>query len=73
MTDVTREVDVALIDEYQLISDPLRGWAWTRALLGIPAKEIHLTGTLNILLPSLRFEFKFYLLLLLFILSYDSN
>lgn len=44
MSDVRREVDVALIDEYQLISDESRGWAWTRALLGIPAREIHLCG-----------------------------
>jgi len=24
--------------------DPTRGWAWIRALLGIPADEIHLCG-----------------------------
>lgn len=24
--------------------DVQRGWAWTRALLGIPADEIHLCG-----------------------------
>jgi len=45
MADMSKVVDVALIDEYQLISDPRRGWAWTRAVLGLPAKEIHLTGT----------------------------
>jgi ATP-dependent RNA helicase SUPV3L1/SUV3 len=28
----------------QLISQNFRGWAWTRALLGLPAKEIHLCG-----------------------------
>lgn len=44
MTDVREEVDVALIDEYQLIGDESRGWAWTRALLGVPAKEVHLCG-----------------------------
>ncbi|RWS23062.1 ATP-dependent RNA helicase SUV3-like protein, partial [Leptotrombidium deliense] len=36
--------EVAVIDEIQMIKDPQRGWAWTRALLGIPAKEIHLCG-----------------------------
>lgn len=28
----------------QLISQNFRGWAWTRALLGVPAKEIHVCG-----------------------------
>lgn len=36
--------EVAIIDEIQLIRDPGRGWAWTRALLGIVANEIHLCG-----------------------------
>ncbi|KAH0550032.1 ATP-dependent RNA helicase SUV3 homolog, mitochondrial isoform X1 [Cotesia glomerata] len=40
--DVHREV--AIIDEIQLLKDNDRGWAWTRALLGIPADEIHLCG-----------------------------
>ncbi|KAJ8685529.1 hypothetical protein QAD02_021322, partial [Eretmocerus hayati] len=35
---------VAIIDEIQLIRDPGRGWAWTRALLGVPASEVHLCG-----------------------------
>lgn len=26
--------DVAVIDEIQMVRDPQRGWAWTRALLG---------------------------------------
>jgi hypothetical protein len=26
--------EVAVIDEIQMIRDPARGWAWTRALLG---------------------------------------
>ncbi|OQR74704.1 ATP-dependent RNA helicase SUV3 -like protein [Tropilaelaps mercedesae] len=37
-------VDVAIIDEIQMVRDPQRGWAWTRALLGLPAKEVHLCG-----------------------------
>ena len=28
----------------QMIGDPARGSAWTRALLGLPAAEIHLCG-----------------------------
>lgn len=44
MAKLTETVEVAVIDEIQMIRDPGRGWAWTRALLGIPAKEIHLCG-----------------------------
>ncbi len=35
---------MAVIDEVQMISDRDRGWAWTRAFLGLPAKELHLCG-----------------------------
>jgi ATP-dependent RNA helicase SUPV3L1/SUV3 len=34
--------DVAVIDECQMISDRVRGYAWTRAILGVLAPEIHL-------------------------------
>lgn len=44
MTYINEPVEVAVIDEIQMIRDPGRGWAWTRALLGIPADEIHLCG-----------------------------
>lgn len=37
-------VDVAIIDEIQMIGSQDRGWAWTQALLGVLAKELHLTG-----------------------------
>lgn len=36
--------EVAVIDEIQMMKDPQRGWAWTRALLGLMAEEIHLCG-----------------------------
>lgn len=45
MADITRPVEVAIIDEFQLLGDTSRGWAWTRALLGLPAREIHLSGS----------------------------
>ncbi|XP_072484862.1 ATP-dependent RNA helicase SUPV3L1, mitochondrial isoform X2 [Notamacropus eugenii] len=44
MCSVTSPYDVAVIDEIQMIKDPARGWAWTRALLGLCAEEIHLCG-----------------------------
>lgn len=34
--------DVAVIDECQMIADRERGYAWTRAILGVLAPEVHL-------------------------------
>jgi ATP-dependent RNA helicase SUPV3L1/SUV3 len=39
--------DVAVIDEGQMIGDSQRGYAWTRAVLGILAKEIHVCCSQN--------------------------
>lgn len=39
-----RLVDVAVIDEIQMLGNKQRGWAWTQALLGVRAKEVHLCG-----------------------------
>ena len=44
MADTSRPVDVAVVDEVQMMADPTRGWAFTRALLGLPAAELHLCG-----------------------------
>jgi len=44
MVDVNRQVDVAVIDEIQMMAAEDRGWAWTRAFLGSNAKEVHLCG-----------------------------
>ncbi|XP_068168073.1 ATP-dependent RNA helicase SUPV3L1, mitochondrial isoform X2 [Antennarius striatus] len=44
MCSVTTPYEVAVIDEIQMIRDPSRGWAWTRALLGLCAEEIHICG-----------------------------
>ncbi len=40
--DMKRRWDAAVIDECQMIADPQRGYAWTRAILGVLAPEIHL-------------------------------
>jgi ATP-dependent RNA helicase SUPV3L1/SUV3 len=37
MVPLSQTVDVA-------VADPVRGWAWTQALLGLRAREIHLCG-----------------------------
>ncbi len=39
------EVDVAVIDEVQMVSDRDRGWAWVNAIIGVPAKKVILTGS----------------------------
>ncbi|CAG9529470.1 unnamed protein product [Cercopithifilaria johnstoni] len=44
MVPVDVNVEVAVIDEIQMLRDQSRGWAWTRALLGIAAEEVHLCG-----------------------------
>lgn len=44
MCPLAVEADVMVLDEIQMIEDPFRGFAWTRAFLGGPAREIHLCG-----------------------------
>ena len=40
--DLKRYWDAAVIDECQMIADKQRGYAWTRAILGVLAPEVHL-------------------------------
>ena len=44
MVPLRSRLDVAVIDEIQMIADDARGWAWTQAVLGLKAKELHLCG-----------------------------
>ena len=44
MVPTNKVVEVGVIDEIQMIGDVDRGWAWTQALLGLRAKELHLCG-----------------------------
>ncbi|WP_458095631.1 helicase-related protein [Roseomonas sp. WA12] len=37
-------VDVAVIDEVQMLADPDRGPAWTAAIMGVPARQVILLG-----------------------------
>ena len=41
MLDLDAFYDIAVIDEAQMVADTDRGHSWTRALLGIQAREIH--------------------------------
>lgn len=45
MVDLDKEYDIAIIDEIQMISDPQRGAAWSRALMGLNAKIIYILGS----------------------------
>ncbi|XP_054821646.1 DExH-box ATP-dependent RNA helicase DExH18, mitochondrial isoform X1 [Prosopis cineraria] len=49
MVSTNELYDVAVIDEIQMMADPYRGHAWTRALLGLKADEIHLCGDPSVL------------------------
>jgi len=40
--------DVVIVDEAQMLSDPDRGWAWTRAMMEAQAPEIHVIGPVTI-------------------------
>ena len=37
-------LQVAVLDEVQMLGDKGRGWSWTRVLLGLPASQLHLCG-----------------------------
>jgi len=55
--DMKRRFDVAVIDECQMIADRERGYAWTRAILGVLAEEVHLCAApeaKNLLLRLIR-------------------
>ena len=47
MLNPDRQVDVAVIDEIQMLLDPDRGWAWTQAVVGANASEVWLLGALS--------------------------
>lgn len=44
MIPLNTRFDVAVIDEIQMIADADRGNAWTTAVLGVQAKEVHVCG-----------------------------
>lgn len=47
LADLEEDYDVVVIDEIQMICDSFRGFAWTRALMGVRCKEIHIAGGLE--------------------------
>ncbi|SJX65053.1 related to SUV3-ATP-dependent RNA helicase, mitochondrial [Sporisorium reilianum f. sp. reilianum] len=49
MVSTQHAVDVGVVDEIQMIGDAQRGYAWTNAVLGLPAKELHLCGEASVI------------------------
>uniref|UniRef100_A0A0E0DF25 ATP-dependent RNA helicase SUV3L, mitochondrial n=1 Tax=Oryza meridionalis TaxID=40149 RepID=A0A0E0DF25_9ORYZ len=49
MLSTEEPYEVAVVDEIQMMADPVRGYAWTRAVLGLKADEIHLCGDPSVL------------------------
>ncbi|MBQ3899201.1 MAG: hypothetical protein II741_05085, partial [Lachnospiraceae bacterium] len=46
--NLDEDYDIAVIDECQMIADPERGAAWSRAILGVKAKEVYLLSSDNV-------------------------
>ncbi|CAD5113633.1 DgyrCDS2795 [Dimorphilus gyrociliatus] len=44
MSSTSTSYEVGVIDEIQMMRDSCRGWAWTRALLGLCTEELHICG-----------------------------
>ncbi len=49
MAKLQTHFDCCVIDEIQMLTDPQRGWAWTRALVNIQADEVHICGDHSVL------------------------
>jgi ATP-dependent RNA helicase SUPV3L1/SUV3 len=45
MVDLGRDVELAVVDEAQMLQDEQRGWAWTLAIAGVRAKRVVLCGS----------------------------
>lgn len=51
MLNPQKVVDVAVIDEIQMLADPSRGWAWVQAVLGVPAQHVVMAGSPDAIEP----------------------
>jgi ATP-dependent RNA helicase SUPV3L1/SUV3 len=49
MVNFNYDVDICVIDEVQMLEDVDRGWAWVNAIVGVAAKKVILTGSVNAL------------------------
>ncbi|MES2180907.1 MAG: helicase-related protein [Pseudomonadota bacterium] len=53
MMNSAKIVEVAIIDEIQMLQDDDRGSAWTSALVGVPAKQVFICGSNAVTNPCL--------------------
>lgn len=53
MLQPNKPVDVAIIDEIQMLQDQDRGSAWTAALVGVPAKKVYICGSEAVTKPCI--------------------
>ncbi len=53
MMNPSKLVEVAIIDEIQMLQDPDRGSAWTAALVGVPAKQVFVCGSTAVTAPCI--------------------
>jgi ATP-dependent RNA helicase SUPV3L1/SUV3 len=53
MADVDVPVACCVVDEGQMLASAQRGWAWTRVLLGMRCKQLHVCGEAR-MLPALQ-------------------
>ncbi len=54
MMNPSKLVEVAVIDEIQMLQDPDRGSAWTAALVGVPAQQVFVCGANSVTAVCLR-------------------
>lgn len=54
MMNPSKPVEVAVIDEIQMLQDPDRGSAWTAALVGVPATKVFICGSTAVTLPCIN-------------------
>jgi ATP-dependent RNA helicase SUPV3L1/SUV3 len=48
------QIEVAVIDEIQMLQDPDRGSAWTAALIGVPSRQVFVCGANSVTSPCLQ-------------------
>lgn len=53
MMNPAKPVEVAIIDEIQMLQDEDRGSAWTAALIGVPAKQVFICGSTAVTAPCI--------------------
>ena len=53
MMNPSTVVEVAIIDEIQMLQDPDRGSAWTAALVGVPATHVFVCGSTAVTAPCI--------------------